>query len=238
MVYRRRISKKTYKKRPYSTRPGRKYKRFPRKGRSAITYVNPIGTSNSLLVKLRYVETVESTTQGATPQNYQFRGNGPYDPYVGAGGNSCAYWDNYSALYSKYICYGSKIEVTFSNESTSYYAQAMIIPAVSTYTPGTNIDAISEQKYCKKSTLGKSNGGGGIKKLSGYSSTNRTYGVPKIALDIDDSYSAATTSTPTRQWYWNVIMKNISTTDDMTINARVQITYYVKFFDPILIDDN
>lgn len=205
-----------YKPRPQYARP---------------TYVTPLGQSPATYIKLKFSDVYTHSSNGVNLQNDQFRGNGTFDPQVAVGGGSCPYYSTYSSLYSRYVTYGSKIKVTFSNASSQNVICA-VYPAIAGAVLGTSVNDIIEQVNCKSKTIANSAAGGNIKTISMYRSAANLFGVPRIAMDIDDSYSSSITSTPNRQFYWNVISQSTDQTTNSTVRARVDITYYVKFYRP------
>lgn len=228
-----------YRRRPHTTRRRRPVRRATgRPSRTTLarrpryarpTYVRPLGVAPAVFVKLKFSDIYTMATNGSNLENLQFRGNGTFDPQVSVGGGSCPYFANYAALYLRYVTYGSKIKVTFSCAS-SQNVVAAVYPAVSSTVLASQINDVIEQVGCKAKTVANNSAGGNIKTITMYRNAANVFGIPRIAMDIDETYNSAVTSTPSRQFYWNVMSQANDQSTNATIRARVDITYYVKFY--------
>lgn len=232
MPYRKRrpVARRRPVRRPAAAPRSRKLVRKPKYARA--TYVEPIGMSPATFVKLKFSDIYTFSNNGLALESYQFRGNGPFDPQVTAGGGSCPYFSNYAALYSNLVCYGSKIAATFTNSSAQSVNALVWAAPQATIFPTQIIDVI-EQAGVKPKILANTGAGGSVKTISQYRKTSYVLGVPKAAIDISPDYQSTVSGTPNRQFYWNVCTQTVDESTNATVRVRVDITYYCKFIRPV-----
>lgn len=223
---RRRVSQRTkvYRKRRAVSR--RKRRNMPQ-----TTIIKGVGLPDVMAVKVRFQDKYDVSGGGVAPYTQVFRGNGPYDPDQSGAGGSCAYWNSYTTLYDMYRCYGSKIKVTFASGS-AHSSTCVLIPynaqnAISGFATATDACELKRVRYC---TIGPNNAGNNVKTLKAYSSVAQVLGVNPIVVRTDDAYRTGMSNTPTREFYWGIIVQNMDETTNPTIRYNVQITYYCKLY--------
>lgn len=205
---------------------------------SSLTKVRPIGVADGVYVKLRWSGRGSGGANGVALENIQYRGNGPYDPAVAAGGTSCSFWGQYATLYKRYICFGSKIEVTFMGQGTinTYNIISAVYPAsASESITETDILQILERRRVKYRIHGTSGSGDTIKRIKHYAKTKTIVGCTNGAVrDNEDRYGSSVTTVPQQEWYWNVLMQNQDEANNTAVAYIVRITYYCKFYNPAI----
>ena len=178
--------------------------------------------SDRLMVKLKYIANINFTS--ATSDYHNFAGNNPYDPDTTGVGHQVLGWDEWSAIYSRYRCYGSVIKVTAVNHGTAEPMLLVMAPVRST--TGILPYALGEQAYAQKAVLtAKGNSARIIKR---YLSTKKFLGLKR--LEDDQGISAAVDSSPTRLWYWQISGSPVDTSGTNTMTLLVEITYYIEFY--------
>uniref|UniRef100_UPI004047FF53 hypothetical protein n=1 Tax=Aliarcobacter sp. TaxID=2321116 RepID=UPI004047FF53 len=218
-------SRKTYKKRPFK-RTYRKKRGIPNSVRSQTA---PL--PDRYFTKLRYSELAGATYSQAagSPATYQFRINSIYDPnYTGTGHQPLGH-DELGALYNRYRVYGMRYKITFINRSTSYQAECalQLRPNVSAHT---SMDTVFEAPYSKKCIVGIE-GGSSIKVLKGYASVAKIRGVSKKTVSADDTYQAQVGANPSVEPILTIYVRNNDATVDLFMAFRVELEYFVCFFD-------
>lgn len=187
--------------------------------------------SDTVFAKFKHVYNTSLASTGTSNGVFFMRGNGPYDPVVAVGGNFPAGWSFWSGAYKRYICYGSKIKVTFTNNG-DWPAEVFIIPTVSqTFDLATNAEDIAENPYNHKKYITTNAGSHGQTTVKHYMSTAKIYGIPKKKVTAEDDFSAETNTTPLRQWFWAVGQWNFGDNLDIATFCIVETTYYVRLWD-------
>lgn len=226
--YRRR-KPKVYVSGPYSSRYTRKTT-----GLSAVTVGGPDIIPDSYSCKLKYTE-ILNLSPGLYYYQYQFSGNGIFDPNVTSTGTQPTGRDQLAALYQKYVVTGSRMKLLFTNTVSSASVIVSSIPTTSAIAIAANdINMNLRNPYSKNKVAGTSGGSNRIT-VSNYMTTKKIFGEKSIA---EDDYEADVGAQPTNQWYWtwNAATGDLGTS--ITGNMIVEITYYVKFFKRITLSNS
>jgi hypothetical protein len=157
--------------------------------------------------------------------------NGPQDPDASVGGIEAKGFSEYAALYDKYCCFGSRIRIRFYNWTSSYAAECVLV-AMSNDNAIASFNAALAQPTCsKRIILGVPTGSKNQGTLRRYSNVSAIFGIPKSRVRNDDIFSASTTTTPNRQAYWHVWVRNLDQATAINVQMNVDIVYYCRFFD-------
>lgn len=190
---------------------------------------NPIHQYRSY--KFKYADTGFTLAIAAAPATqaiYKFAGNSPFDPDQTGAGVQPYGWDQIAALYSKYVCYGSKIKIYFINDSVATSFQVYLIPSAIdtplTYTDASDLRQIPGRKMVSYTP---SNNNRRTNLIMNYAATRRV-----LADEDKSTWNAATTADPGSLWYWFLVLdRELEGTGAATqIRFSVEITYYVKLF--------
>lgn len=193
---------------------------------------------NSALVKLKYSESF--AFGGAAYYDYAFRGAGCYDPYYSGVGGSCSGFAKWAALYRYYTVLGCKAYVEVVNNTTDYNLMCGLLASKYNEAPIIS-DAADVKNYLREtpnavSAVGQVFRNGANVPVQRFKMFRRTkYMVPTFYRG-DPSVSSATSSNPTTDWQYHVLVTNGgSSASDAGIlsgNFRITLTYYVKFQAP------
>lgn len=178
---------------------------------------------------MKFSDMLNVTGTSGAVQSYRI--NGPYDPdLTGAGVQPVAY-DEWSALYARYLAFGAKIKVTGTNNQ----AIPITICVYPSYDPSvvTSIEDAMSQPNAKWVFLG------------GSGAQNRgtiVMDVPDVRkfLSLDSWIStlfSQTTTTPSTQAYFHLWINNFGGTT-MDLYLDVEIIYDTKFFYSNAIDQS
>lgn len=192
--------------------------------KARFSLVKGLGPSaDAIFVKLKY--TSQSTAVWATQTPTYWTGNGPFDPQVSVGGDSCTGWAQYAALYADYICHGSTIKFTY-RQTDADVGSWFVIP--NREAPGSFLPQnLAVYPYMKRKKTNPSQGTGKNTVIVKHAFFNKKM-YPLIGSK-DSLYSAATTANPSLLWYWMVVYNN---DNDTTASAGVwdiEIIYYITF---------
>lgn len=238
-VYSRASSRRTRVSRAISRR--QKSRRF---NRPSSVRIRQLTAPDSMFVKLRY-HTQNQLSGLYTYNNQNFRGNSVFDPDETYVGHQPTGFDQYAALFNKYIIYGSKITVKYIQNRSATSYNFYIIPAPVAGTPGwlgsVGTDPL-EQPYAKGRLIAANgvanNDASGVMKH--YMSTKKMFG---IKGELSEEFYASTTATnPTRVWSWILYQTVFGFNDSLAPAAAtldmyydIKITYYCKFFDRVTV---
>lgn len=159
------------------------------------------------------------------PATQTFRGNGPYDPdLTGIGVQPYGYdiWCQ-ANNFQRYLCYSSKIKVTFSVTGATYDFIVSIVPhrsAALTYTDPSDLRVVPGAKQFRLNSNDHT-----TKTVVSYSTTRYQYPeFDKKNANFSQEYNAV----PNYGWHWHVIS---DTTPEAAVKSAlmdVEITYYCQ----------
>lgn len=235
--YRRRsIRRPTYRRR---TAPYRRRKTFG-KFRARV-YRNRFRTEipSCSYVKLKFHDEPQlSWGAGGSSSSFSYSLNSAFDPYIGLGGGTCSGWAAWAGMYDRYLCYGAKFVVHVAAGITSGIPLTIGLAACHTGEalpgPAALIDWLRESPSYK--IISRTITGAGITnsewartRFSKYYAVKRIQGVKSI--NYEEDYSGPTTGDPAIEppVYLVAVQSTLGT---MTMVTTVDITYYVKFYQP------
>ena len=173
---------------------------------------------------------VEIHTTGSTPQVRVFRANSAFRPDTGGFVNQPVGYDQYAAMYQKYVVQACAIKVTATNLST-IPLRILCWPSFSTSDPPT--DDVSGQPYTKRMNLASVEGGPASRVLTNFLRTKKMYG-----KGIEDTiYAANVDQSPSQEWFWHVKMSSLDFTAAISATMTYELTYYIKFYKRTMIKD-
>lgn len=240
---RKRVSHRPYRHSSYRMSSAGRYMRPPSdRNIGKVLMYKGIGLPETFLTKLKYTQTFSLTAGiGSAYQQYQFRGNGPYDPdYTGGGGQPTYYDDVLSSTgpWRSYLCYASKIVLRFSAVGDTYAignADICVTPSNVLYsgTAWVDIDDQIDMSQSKKTSVTRMDGSG-VKYIKHYAKTGEMFQVSKSTdLSVNQGAFASLYNTvPVAQWYWIISAQGMDrTSTTMNVGCRAEVTYYIKCFD-------
>jgi hypothetical protein len=182
------------------------------------------GFPNSIITKLRYVDSVNLTgTTGARGLNV-FAANGIFDPDVTGTGHQPLYRDSYAGIYDQYCVLGSKIKVSFS-VNTADVPVIVGIQGDDDSAISTTVTTLMEQNNSYYEIM-SSRAGGGTAVVNCYFEPLEHFGV---AVKDDGSSSTAVGANASELWCYGVWAAAADAVSTVSVNAIVEIEYIVKF---------
>lgn len=226
MPYKKNYRKRNYRKRGAKKAPYRKRKAKYQK--AVITRMKGSGFSDSMFVKLNYVDYIQ-LRPGTMYSQYVFRGNSLFDPDYTGTGHQPMYFDQYAAIYGRYRVAGCSIKVDSVNASGTSSLYFILFPSTDVATL-TSISLALEQGRARAPRVIPAGNTGENGRIKTYCSTRKAVGLTK-GQAMDDSLTATVGSTPSQVWYWNCFWESTDNSSNVVANVIVKLTYYVQFFD-------
>lgn len=164
-----------------------------------------------------------------------FRGNSLYDPDQTGVGDQPTGFDQWMNFYDHYDVQGSKIKLTIDNKQYSAGVTpplsmiVTIFPSTGYYDPTViGTQPPDKQPMAFSKILAPYNSGNSYSrvKMRGYMTTNKMYG--RRGTMEDEDFHAALNTNPAKQWYWNVVLQEItgSTANRLAVTGVIEIVYY------------
>lgn len=206
-------------------------KRFNRATKVVIR--SPQITPDRYFAKLKFQAHKQFTTNAL--QVYSFRGNSVYDPDVAIGGTQPAGFDQLMSLYYNFRVHGSKIRVEYINGRTGQTPPIALVPVNSAAIPGySDIDQIGEDPYSKSAIMSVAGGSKDRYVIKSYMTTKKFFGYKSINQETD--FVGSATLNPNIQFYWNIYAASYDV-NNVSIEIRVTVTYFVEFFNRVQVID-
>lgn len=220
------MPKKYAKRKPIKRRPMRR-KRTTRAPRANLVVSRTSPLPDRYFTKLNYTELVTMNYTGIL-NTYQFRTNSIFDPNSTGTGHQPMGHDELAQLYNKYRVYGCKYVLTFSNTNPAYQGE-VIVQNRPNGTLSANFEDAMESPYHQYKVLGAETSG--PKTISGYANCAKIYGVAKQQWRNDDVFQANVGANPSSQTVLNIYAQNQTTATALTILVRVNLVYFVEFYE-------
>jgi len=202
-----------------------------RKTRTTAVVSRTVGFPDRIFTTLNYSELFALTYGGAgVPRVHQFMINNLYDPNFTGTGHQPLCHDQYAQFYLRYRVYGMRYKITFTNQETASYYDIAVQKRPNTSAPSLMEDFL-ESPYVQRGTLDVKGSGGAIRTMSGYASVAKLRGLSKKQVTYDEDLSALIGVSPTQTPSLNIIISNQNTLGTGSVNIRVQLTFYVCFYD-------
>lgn len=225
-MYRRR-RKINYRRRPRKVRRG-----YGKKNKQKLAiYKAPhmgVGFPSQTYAKLKYVKQFSSAT-GSSPFVLWFRGNGMNDPEYAIGGHSPMYFDQYMAVYNKFMVYASSIKLSIMNSNSSAALQCALYPGDSAGTLLGSLSEVLEQTRASAAvTIPLSQQRASV--IKRFAKTSNVLGLNRNQLG-DDDLTGTASSSPAKQWFWTMYLESVDSVTPVSGSILIEIKYYVKFQD-------
>lgn len=179
-------------------------------------------------VTLRYYAQADLTATAGLA-SWGFRLNSPYDPDYTYTGVQPLGFDQWGAIYSKYVVYRTDVTVRATSRTVSGVLDVGMLATVDTNIP------LLEACYGGRRGVARSTTGGAPPAVLKQSySIAQLMGVSEAAIDIDDAFGAQTIgSNPPRPAYLWVVMNTSGASDAFSV--AVELKMKVKFWLPNLV---
>lgn len=202
-------------------------KRMPRRRPSSAMALSvkrmPSLFPDAALVTFRYsVLEVQALTKDLLT-HFTYRLNSLYDPEFKLGGGQPMGFDQWAALYNRYVVYGGKITLEFMSESTLPF-EVFVGPDNDSTAPTTS-NQFAELPLYKNKVVNSA--WAPATKISNTCMVKVLEGFP---IGSEQDYGAAIAANPNIQKFWQVALIQGSVAAGFTVNMRVTIEYYSKMY--------
>lgn len=189
---------------------------------------SPLNVKQKVLVK--YQDHLTLNGGIGTANVDQFRANGLYDPYVGAGGHQPRGFDQLMALYDHFTVISATIHVDFANMDTSNPYVCFVSLKDST-AASTSLNDYLEDDRTKYVILGPKVAGSDIKSIQLHCNPNKFLGRSKPLADPDLKGSSG--ADPTEQAFFHIGVRTLDpAVDGANVLCNVVINYVAILTEP------
>lgn len=187
------------------------------------------GFGQSMRTKLRYVENVAlSSSAGAVGRN-SFSPQSLFKPNNSGTGHQPMYFDQFSAIYSRYKVHSAVIRATFNvvteTAATSCFAVGVFANSASAL-PSSDPQTLMEDNHGKHAICNGRNGNTGQRTITLDYAPFRDTGVT-----VNDDSLTTLTNTGAATYFWNVWVADLQSTGTTNVVVSVEIIYDVEFVD-------
>lgn len=208
-----------------SKRQYKKKRTYRRKTRRNI----PLGLPMHQVAKLRYAEQISLDAAAGSLSSHVFTANDVYDPNYSGAGHQPRYFDQYMAMFSKFVVLGAKITIkACCNSTASVDILTNVTTSTNNTTPSDVVTFLEERKRNYKILSPMTNEG--LTLVSTYS--GKKYN--NKGWLSDDTQAGSSSSGPVDKKYFILTAAAMNPTDNPpSVDFTVVIDYIVKFFDPV-----
>lgn len=219
--------KRGYRRRRPVTRKRRVYKRPNMVSRRRIP--RPVGVTKYRDVKLYYTDVNQTTVAISSYATWTYQ-TSLFDPYYAVGGHQPLFFDQYATMYKNYVVFGIGYNIQFCSDGSTVPIFVTVEPSPDPVTL-TTLSSVRERNGVKESIVAN----GYRTSLRGYISTKKVLGISRQKLLSDDKYSSVTTTSPAVMAYLKIQTWNQSGTATVNLYFSVRLTYYCRFFEPLIV---
>lgn len=180
------------------------------------------GIPDRLRMRIIYGESFALTASNVV--EYQYRGNGIYDPRAATGGGQPRYFDQIMGLYQQFYVVKSQSSVQIVNRSNDTYGVALFASSQSTAL--TDYYEAEEMQNGVVMTL-IAPAQGDVKRLILEQSTKKMLSLPAS----DTSTWGTSLADPTNLWFHRVYVQNMTQSAATAGFFTLKLVYDVEFFD-------
>lgn len=216
MPYRKRYKRKNLRRK-------RRYKGRKMRRRNRMSYAvnRRLITPDTQYVKLR-IQRLHNVL-GLLADGFNVSGNSAFDPLKNLGSSQMEGFDAWANLYNSYEVSASACKLTFINHSSAH-VNLYLQPSSDGANPGNS--AIVGNPYGKTKILSPLVAGG-VARIGGFMRTKKLMG----RTTADTIFTALVTADPLQEWTWLCRMSSSDGVSTLNLQCKIQLTYYVKFFD-------
>lgn len=219
------------KRASYVARRKNKKRNNPKKRRMQLARMN-VGPPQSIIRKLRYQYNGTLTPAAAGAADVQvFRLNSLYDPDFTGAGNQPRYFDQYMALYDKYLVLGARIKVTAFNTSTSEQHRFGICVKTNSSQNGTGQGYIENEKLQRNALFDIEGSGKSVRTMTLNWSAKKWFSKPNVTTEYD--LTGGDSSNPTTLAYLHVYADNPWSATGGAIRYQIDIDFITQFKEPL-----
>lgn len=218
MAFRRRTNLRRRRRRPT--------RRIRRSGKRVMRRYVPVGVTRSRYVKLQYCDGLSAQVGAGSNTTWVYQSS-LFDPYYAVGGHQPLYFDQYAALYQRYLVLGISYDIAISTDQNTNGPLFVTLTPTPLAASATSLSWAREQTGTKETNVSHGYRG----RLKGYISCAKVTGVSLEKFRTDDQYSALCSANPALPVYMNLQVWN-STGSMIAVYVSLRLRFYCKFFEP------
>ncbi len=180
-------------------------------------------------VTLRYTEQISMTSTTGAITSQTFRGNSPFDPNQTGTGAQPANYDDWTAIYNKYCCLGSRICIQPTVSSAVSTSVKYVLCATDGAVTGV-IDDLAAQPYA---ITGAFNAYSTSPCISYSMSTMKRLGKSKSQVLGDPNFNSVYNTNPVNQWSWEFNLQSADHSTTVASYVTFTVDYDIVFHERI-----
>lgn len=177
-------------------------------------------------VTIRYSDTLDATAAVGF-YSYLFALNDIYDPDVTSTGSQPPYYDEWTALYYRWVVTECEYDVAVTSRTVSGRLSVAAAPCTAVSLVPGSFEAASGLRYAK---CVETTGGGPTYHIKGKLKLNKLFGVPDYAIESDDNFAGAVGGSPNRRMVLAIVAQTSGSSDALSLT--VVMKYKVRFYQP------
>lgn len=178
---------------------------------------------SSVNTALNYMQDVNMTSTAGSIATYIFRGNSLTTPNYSGSGHQPYLFDQFMALYTTYVVYGVKVEVTFTTNSTAPLL-CVLHPSLTGASSASSVTD-AEKGESVHGILGP-NGSTPYLKLEKYYDVGKIFGSSKSQILFDIAWQGTSSTDPSALCYLKAVAKPV----DGSTTATIYLNWKLKFY--------
>jgi len=197
------------------------------------TVCKQVGTSDRMIVDLRYVEPTLSFT-GAIAFDQVYNLNSLQDPDVTGGGHQPQFFDQWSGFYNRYRVLSTLVEIDFINNSASVVPKLGVVANNSVTSMVTALafnNAVEGPGSWMK--LVSEAAGMNVIRYRRRFYPHQVTGVTKQQYDIDDRFQAQFSASPAESICLHIMAQDFGFGSNVAVLCDVKLTYRAELWDRV-----
>lgn len=219
------------KRKPKNKRNKQNSQLYNQRPKSCLSWFGT-GAPDEFRLKLCYAQEFNLTSAGFGATQ-QFRGNSVYDPDFTGVGDQPLYYSQWQTIYERFRVHGSKITLrAVASVQPGVHLAISANPDTSTIGSVTTLANISSQRVAQNKYVCV-----GAKETVFVMecSTPFIFGMPRNAVDTDDTLQGTISSDPAKTWCWQITALVTDKVSTVTVYCNMCIEYDVTLYDRILV---
>jgi len=198
-----------------------------------ITRINSVScVPDAIEVKLKYVALQRIDTTSAFFYDAVFRGNSLFDPDLTLTGHQPLGFDQWKTFYNRYRVLACSAKLNVDNAAAGPSLWAVFGPSTSSTSYSGDLSDALEQPRAK--VMGPIEvASRRAHTMKHYMTTSEAMGVTPETVKIENEYSAATSASPSKIWYWHLSFLSTDQSSDILVNFILELTFYCQMFERI-----
>lgn len=193
--------------------------------------VRAVGLPKCIYTKLNFHKIENLTLAGGANSYWEYNINNLYDPEAALSTGQPYYFDQYTAMYSRYRVSGCKLEAIISAtcSTTNLYHPTIVLAPYADELPGwsNHTNMMNAKRAVKRIVIPGQN----VVRLKQYYYLPSVAGCSVREYHSDDKYQARVTTNPSYMLRAQINLLNNDVSAAVSFLCVTKLTFYCKFFD-------